>query len=171
MADTLRQALANRRSPLAAIDTNAAAEMLDAPQPSALALVDRAHEASAPSMPAAAAALDTGPGQWLVVSARDTPAALVTQLADQCDDAAITDLSHARFRIRLQGPNARDVLQSGIAIDLGAAAFPPGRSTPTAFRDIAVLVHAAGEQTFDLYVFRSYARSLWEWLADAAKHC
>lgn len=179
MADTLREAFADRRSPLAANASDDSADILVAPQPAAIMLVDSLAEAAAPLAPPSAAVLSISSRQWLVVSERDTPAPLMAHLTaphstepdliEPGDESVVTDLSHARFRIRVQGPKARDILQSGIAIDLRDAAFPQGHSAPVAFRDIAVVLHAEGNETFDLYVFRSYALSLWEWLADAAR--
>lgn len=170
MTDTLRQALADRHSPLAAATTSDAPDLLSTPQPTAAILVDSRDNVSTPPVPDTATALATGPGQWLVVSDHDTPAALTAQLASLPGQPAVTDLSHARCRIRLRGA-ARHVLQSGITIDLSDTAFPPGRSTATAFRDVAVAIHAADADTFDLYMLRSYALSLWEWLVDAASGC
>jgi hypothetical protein len=46
--------------------------------------------------------------------------------------------------------------------------FTPGTGTATAYRDVAVVLHARGADTYDLYVQRSFAASLWAWLADAA---
>lgn len=166
MADTLREAFADHGSRVAAASTSDAPAMLAAPQPAAIALVNSAHASAAPALPSGAAALDAGSGQWLVVSERDTPKALATHLANQSDAGTVTDVSHARCRIRVNGPDARDFLQSGITIDLGVSAFAAGRSTPTAFRDVPVLLHAADTETFDLYVLRSYAVSLRDWLAD-----
>lgn len=166
MADTLRDTLTDRRSPLA--EPSSAPRLLSAPQPAAIALFDSPHDRTPPNVPDTAAALAAGAGAWLVVSEGDAPATLMRQLTGQREGAAVTDVSHGRFRIRLQGLQARQVLQSGVAIDVQAPAFATGHSTPTTFREIAVLVHAADEQMFDLYVFRSYARSLWAWLVDAA---
>lgn len=172
MADTLHEAFTRRRSPLATAAESNLADMLTAPQPTAVVLVDTSTETAAAALKRLSAiALDTAPGQWLMISESDTPKALMTELAQRCGDtAAITDLSNARHRIRLHGPNARKVLQSGITIDLSEQAFPQGRSTPTAFRDVAVVVHASAEATFDLYVFRSYALTVWEWLVDVIEH-
>lgn len=170
MTDTLRQALADRHSPLATATTSDALNLLSTPQPKAAIQIDGGHNAAPPALPDTAAALATGPGQWLVVSDHDTPAALMAQLASLPGKPMVTDLSHARCRICLRGPAARHVLQSGITIDLSYTAFPPGRSTPTAFRNIAIVIHALESDTFDVYVFRSYALTLWQWLVDAAHH-
>lgn len=166
MARTLQQALSERRSPLAPALPNGTIRGFDTVQPTAVMRVSGTHEMPAPPT---AAVLDAGAGQWLIVSEDDGPATLMSALAGQGVGGAITDATHARCRIRLHGPGTREVLASGIAIDLQASVFPPGRSTTTAFRDIEVLLHATAEDAFDLYVLRSYALTLWEWLCDVSE--
>lgn len=105
-----------------------------------------------------------GPGQWLIVRA---PAA--TQLADELaaflgKDAAVVDLGHARMALRVEGPGARDVLARGTSIDLRPAHFAPGACALTALGKIGALLHAVTPGTIDVYVARSYAQALVEWL-------
>jgi sarcosine oxidase subunit gamma len=108
-----------------------------------------------------------GPGQWLIVRA---PAA--TQLADELaallrDEAAVVDLGHARTAFRLEGPGARDALARGTSIDLRPAHFAPGACALTALGKIGALLHAVAPDTIDVYVARSYAQAVAEWLERA----
>jgi sarcosine oxidase, subunit gamma len=108
-----------------------------------------------------------GPGQWLVVRAPAT-----TQLAEElaalfADDAAVVDLGHARTVLRLEGDGARDVLAQGTSIDLRPAQFAPGACALTALGKIGALLHAVAPDTIDVYVARSYAQALAEWLEHA----
>lgn len=80
----------------------------------------------------------------------------------------VTDVSHAWCRLTLEGSGVRELLQSGIGLDLAPSAWPVGRSAPTAFREVQVLLHATGPDRFDLYTFRSVALCLWQWLDDGA---
>jgi heterotetrameric sarcosine oxidase gamma subunit len=106
-----------------------------------------------------------GPGQWLIVRA---PAAvpLADELARVCGEgAAVLDLGHARTVLRLEGEAVRDVLNRGTSIDLRPAHFAPGACALTALRKIGALLHAVAPEIIDVYVPRSYAQALTEWLA------
>jgi heterotetrameric sarcosine oxidase gamma subunit len=105
-----------------------------------------------------------GPGQWLIVRA---PAAvpLADELAARCgDDAAIVDLGHARKVLRFDGAGVREVLAKGTSIDLRPAQFAPGACALTALGKIGALLHAVAPDTIDVYVARSYAQALLEWV-------
>jgi sarcosine oxidase subunit gamma len=145
-----------RASPLGKMTSGPPA--LSAPQPASLTLVD------APERPvlSADAILSLAPSRWLAVYEDDaTP-------EPPPEAAAVVDTSHGWFRIRVSGRHSREILSAGIRIDLHEEEFPMGTGAPTAFRDIPVILHAIAEESFDLYVLRSYAASLWEWLADTA---
>ena len=110
-----------------------------------------------------------GPGQWLIVRA---PAAtpLADELARACgEDAAVVDLGHARSVLRFEGEGVRDLLATGTSIDLRPAHFAPGACALTALGKIGALLHAAAPATMDVYVARSYAQALIEWLEHAAR--
>jgi len=110
-----------------------------------------------------------GPGQWLIVRA-PTAALLADELATLCGEAAaVVDLGHARSVLRLDGEGVRDVLAKGSSIDLRPARFEPGACALTALGKIGALLHAVGPQTIDVYVARSYAQALIEWLEHAAR--
>lgn len=155
-----------RRSPLADIARAVPDDWLTAPQPGAIALVGGAAEHALPALKEPAARLRAGPEQWLIVSEGATPTGLASQLTRRSGAATVTDLSHARVRIRLHGPRGREALRSGVPIDPHPSVLPAGHSTPAAFRHVAVMLHAVAAETFDLYLPRSYAASLWQWLED-----
>jgi len=109
-----------------------------------------------------------GPGQWLIVRA---PGAMA--LADELvvlvgEDAAVVDLGHARTVFRFEGEAARDMLAGGTSIDLRPAHFAPGACALTALGKIGALLHAVAPDTIDVYVARSYAQALVEWVEHAA---
>jgi len=70
------------------------------------------------------------------------------------------------------------VLAKGLALDLHPQAFPPLRVAQSAVHGVGVIVrrlspdkHGAdklGGDSFDLYVYRGFALSFWEWLTAAA---
>jgi sarcosine oxidase subunit gamma len=110
-----------------------------------------------------------GPGQWLIVRALGVRA-LADELAGVCGDgAALVDLGHARTVLRFAGESVFDVLAKGTSIDLRPASFPPGACALTALGKINALLHAVAPTTIDVYVPRSYAEALVEWLEHAAR--
>jgi sarcosine oxidase subunit gamma len=80
--------------------------------------------------------------------------------------AALVDQSHARAVIRMAGPRGRDVLAKGTGIDL--ASFAKNDVALTLLGHVAVALHAADDEAIDLFVPRSYALTLWEWLLESA---
>jgi heterotetrameric sarcosine oxidase gamma subunit len=105
---------------------------------------------------------------WLVGSdsnPRDLSRSLQTDLADR---ASVTEVSHARTLIRIQGPRVRSVLAQGISLDLHDQVFPPGAFAQTRCGHLAVLLlRGRSNDHWDLMVHSSYAVSLWEWVLAA----
>jgi methylglutamate dehydrogenase subunit D len=81
----------------------------------------------------------------------------------------ITPLSSGRTRIALSGVDARDVLSSCAAIDFHPAEFKPSQFVLTGIHHTPVAIHCIGEDEFHIYALRTFARTVWEWLGDAAK--
>lgn len=105
-----------------------------------------------------------GPDEWLHV------AEVATAPTSPAWRQAATDVSHGRVVVRIAGPAARDLLATGISVDLRPHAFGPGACLQTSFHRVGVLVHhldaGAG---FDVYFARSYARFAWEMLLESAR--
>jgi sarcosine oxidase subunit gamma len=112
-----------------------------------------------------------GPRRWLVVAAEEGGRDLMQALRGALSpaEAAVTELGNGRTVWRLSGRNARDVLSKGTSIDLHKRAFPPGRCAQALLGHASALIHAVdAAPTFDLYVARSFALTVWEWLTEAA---
>lgn len=101
------------------------------------------------------------PDRWLVVSDRPLD---VTGLAGI---AAVNDVGPGRAVLRLTGRNTRDVLMAGCPLDLHPQAFKAGRSAATRLGPLNVVLDAVGTEAFDLYVSRSYAAFVRDWLVRA----
>ncbi len=105
-----------------------------------------------------------GPDEWLHVAEAALPEARVGWRQ------AATDVSHGRVAIRIAGPAARDLLATGISVDLRTQVFAAGACLQTSFHRVGVLVHHNRDGAgFDLYFARSYARFAWELLLEAAR--
>ncbi|HYB11385.1 MAG TPA: sarcosine oxidase subunit gamma family protein [Alphaproteobacteria bacterium] len=113
-----------------------------------------------------------GPDEWLVVVDGEKSEGfwrlLVEKLADQ--HAAVADVSEARAVIGLSGPKARETLAHGCSLDLHPRVFGTGQCAQTLLARVPVIIHQrSNEPSFDLYVQRSLAEYLWNWLEDAAR--
>ncbi len=80
----------------------------------------------------------------------------------------VTDLSHSRVRLRVEGPAVRALLAQGISVDLHPRSFAVGAFAQTALHHTGVLLERCAQERYELYVLRTFAVSLWEWLLDAA---
>jgi methylglutamate dehydrogenase subunit D len=114
-----------------------------------------------------ASAFGFAPGRFLVV---DEAEARLDALASAFpkDAGTVLDLSHGRVGIGVEGPKAEWVLSKLFGLDFRQAAFPLGAGKATSHHDISALIQRAGERRFDIYVFRSFARSFWKTLCHAA---
>ncbi len=143
----------------------------DAP---ALAAVAKATGLQLPPAPGAGAiaghvsGFGIGPGRWLLV---DQASGLADRLVPLVGPAfgAVTDLSHGRTALRVEGPRAEWVLSKLFAIDFAPHAFPETHGRATSHHDVFAQIQRTGAAAFDLYVFRSFARSFWTTLRHAAE--
>jgi heterotetrameric sarcosine oxidase gamma subunit len=113
-------------------------------------------------------AFGIAPGRFLVVD-QNEGLGIMLKAAVLASTGTITDLSHGRTAIRISGPKAEWVLGKFFAIDFALAAFPEGVGRSTAHHDIFVQIQRTGAQQFDLYIFRSFARSFWTALCHASE--
>lgn len=113
-------------------------------------------------------AFGTGPGKVLL---RDEAVGLAAALrsAIPIGLGTVTDLSHGRCAFRIEGPKAEWVLSKLYAIDFSLSAFPIHAGKATTHHDIASQIQRVGDDAFDLFVFRSFARSFWLALGHAAE--
>jgi sarcosine oxidase subunit gamma len=117
-----------------------------------------------------------GPDEWLVTAppglAPDLIGRLRRALAGR--HATVLNLSASRTIIEIEGPRARTLLQKGCGIDLHFRVFGPGQCAQTVFAKLPVIIDQIGidrlaaAASYRLFVRRSAARWLVEWLIDAA---
>lgn len=107
-----------------------------------------------------------GAGRFLLLTSSDE-IAQDFRTAFASDHGAITDLSHARTVLRLEGEAATELLSRCVALDFDPAVFPADRVAQTAIHHVDVLVHRLTETSFDIWALRSFAHSLAEWMLDA----
>lgn len=110
--------------------------------------------------------LASGPQRGMLVLESGASSALIERL-QQDADLMVTDVSHGWCRLRLSGGAVRALLQGDISAELSIHAWPPGQGLATAYRGVAVLLYGRAETDIELFVQRSLARSVWQWLEDA----
>jgi sarcosine oxidase subunit gamma len=107
-----------------------------------------------------------GPDQYVVIGHDTLHAGLRSQLAGL---ASLSDQSHGRVVIRIEGAKARAVLAKGTPVDLDPREFPVGKSALTQLAHVGVHLTRVGENAFELLVFRGFAEGFWEWLTLMAE--
>ncbi len=112
------------------------------------------------------------PGTWaakggarIVWTGREQ-AFLIGAPAPALEGAAVTDQSDGWAGFALSGPGSEAVLARLVALDLRAAVFPVGRATRAALNHMSLVLLRTGPEAFELYVFRSMARSAWHELQE-----
>jgi sarcosine oxidase subunit gamma len=109
--------------------------------------------------------------QWLILCPRNEAPNLLEELrkALAAIHSLAVDVSDMRAVIRLEGEGVREVLLKGSSLDLLGEGYPPGTVRRLLFAEIAALIHVIQRNAFDLYVFRSYADYVWDFLLAAAR--
>ncbi len=112
-----------------------------------------------------------GPDQWLLTSESESVVDILASIDKALSDQlyAATDMSSGLACFSLSGQAARIVLAMGCGIDMHPSSFITGQCVRTYFAQVPVFIVATGDLEFDLYVDRSYAHYLQEWLSDAAE--
>ncbi len=104
-----------------------------------------------------------GPTEWLLAGTIDK---VIGNL--EAKGALLTDVSHGRVIVQIEGSEARNLLAKGCALDLHPRCFRKGFCAQTSIAKVNVLLHQIEESIFDIYIGRSYALYFWEWLTESA---
>jgi sarcosine oxidase subunit gamma len=111
--------------------------------------------------------LKTGSDRYWIISPSADNGARALHTAIGPGIGVVTTLSHSRSCIFIEGSAARDVLASGIAVDLHPDVFGIDRFALTALHHTPVMLYRVDTQRYELFPLRTYASWLWGWLADA----
>jgi methylglutamate dehydrogenase subunit D len=112
--------------------------------------------------------LKIGPAQFWILRAEGDDLASRLQAAIAPRVGTVTPLSHSRTCILVEGEGARELLAKGIAIDFDSDAFQVGQFAQTGLHHTPILVLRSGEHRYEIFVLRSFALAIWDWLTDAA---
>jgi sarcosine oxidase subunit gamma len=103
----------------------------------------------------------TGPLKWWLL---DGPRPAIDPAI-----GALLDLSCEQTPIRIEGPDAGALLARVVAVDLRETAFPTGAFAATGGHHMMLKLHRTGPCAYEIFVMRSYARTLWGLLLDHAR--
>ena len=110
----------------------------------------------------------TGPQEFLLVSDQAQHQVATLRRHVSPDIGSVTDLSHARCRIQIEGERCLDTLGKLFALDFRAPAFPLGQCRMTGHHHVPCLLHRLEASQFDVYVFTTYAFDQLATVIDAA---
>ena len=118
---------------------------------------------------AAGLLLCTGPCEYQLLTSPGTDLLESLRQHVPADVGAVTDLGHARCRIRIEGPRCRDTLSKLFALDLRASAWPVGDLRLTGHHHVPCAALRLDLDRFDLLVFSTYAFDQLGTVLDAAQ--
>ena len=118
-----------------------------------------------------------GPNEWLLVSnneiAKETNTYELEQILfdniSKTNLGAITNVTDHFTIFKLSGSNIFEVLSKGCPFDFSSDDFGNNKVVQTILNHVDVTIHCRSENDVDLYVRRSFAGHLWDWLKDSAK--
>ena len=111
----------------------------------------------------------SGPEEFLLVGDDHSDRTTLLRATVGADIGSVTDLSHARCRIRIEGAQCRTVLNKLFALDLRESALTIGDIAMTGTHHVPSTLHRLGVDAFDLYVFSTYAYDQLATVLDAAQ--
>jgi sarcosine oxidase subunit gamma len=112
-----------------------------------------------------------GPDEFLVTAPDGAVPELLPRLVRAAGpDAAIVDVSSSHVVMLVAGYAARTLLEKGCRLDLHPRVFAAGHCAQTLFAGVPVILEqTAAAPSYRLFVRRSTARWLFDWLVEAAE--
>ena len=109
----------------------------------------------------------TAPRTWLILSSKESVTEIV-QKSFKETDFAITDISHSRAVIQIQGDQAKEILKKGSPINFNE--FGVNQCIGTVFHGITIIIDSISNEpdTFNLLVLRSFGESFYHHITDSA---
>ena len=109
----------------------------------------------------------TGPNTWLTLSKKENISEIIKKNCNS-ENFAVTDISHSRVVIQIEGIYSKEVLKKGCPINLNA--FEKNNCAGTVFNGINIVVDCIdnNSNTFNLLTLRSFGESLYHHITDAS---
>jgi len=107
-----------------------------------------------------------GPKNWLLISTKKELIKNISEIFVE-SDFAVTDLSHSRAVIQLEGPNVKEVLKKGCPYNFNI--LEKNNSINSTYNGIAFTVDMLDNnpETVRLFALRSFGESLYHSITDA----
>ena len=116
-----------------------------------------------------------GPDEFLIVSSQKHNRLSLEkfQKALEGKNCAIIDVSDTKCVLQISGEFAQETLMKGCSVDLHTSNFVPGSVVNTILDQTPITIvrlkSVNSEDSFKIFVPRSYAYHLWLWLEVATK--
>lgn len=130
------------------------------------------HKANRFSTTGATRILWIGPDDWLVIEEATDGRALLAALEEAfaTTQSAVVETSGNRVRLRIAGPDARELMARACSLDLDLPHFAPGYCAGTMMARAQVfLMQPDSGPSYEILVRRSFAGYLQDWLLTAAR--
>ena len=110
----------------------------------------------------------TGPDTWICISSNHLKDKITSVFNDS--DFGVTDLSHSRAAIQIQGENTFDVLKKGSPLNFNDNHFSVNNSANTTYNGINILIDFINSdpKTMNIYSLRSFGGSFYHSFTDSA---
>ena len=110
----------------------------------------------------------TGPDTWICISSNQLKDKIISVFNDS--DFGVTDLSHSRAAIQIQGENTFDVLKKGSPLNFNDNHFSVNNSANTTYNGINILIDFVNSdpKTMNIYSLRSFGGSFYHSFTDSA---
>ena len=107
------------------------------------------------------------PRTWLILSSKEN-AIVTVQKSFKETDFAVTDISHSRAVIQIQGYQAKEMLKKGSPLNFNE--FVVNQCAGTVFHGITIIIDSISNDpdTFNLLVLRSFGESFYHHITDSA---
>ena len=109
----------------------------------------------------------SGPNTWQIMSKKEDIKKIIEKTCNN-EDFAITDISHSRAAIHIEGTLAKEVLKKGCPINFNE--FTQNNCVSSVFHGITIVIDCVSEekQIFNLFALRSFGESLYHHISDAS---
>ena len=109
----------------------------------------------------------SAPRTWLILTNKENAIETVDKSFKE-SDFAITDISHSRAVIQIQGDHAKEILKKGSPINFNE--FVVNQCAGTVFHGINIIIDSISNEpdTFNLLVLRSFGESFYHHITDSA---
>ena len=109
----------------------------------------------------------SAPSTWLVISKKENITEKIKKTCNS-ENFAVTDISHSRAVIQIQGLQAKEILKKGCPLNFNE--FEKNNCAGTVFHGINIVVDFVENDpdTFNLLTLRSFGESFYHHITDAA---